>query len=129
MAERRKYRKRVTQAVVAVPLDLDTPGFTYRKWGDMQHCKAGDWIVNNNGDVYTVDRDSFQRTYREVGPGRFVKSAPVWAERTGQAGSVQTREGVTHYDAGDYLVSNEEGGGDAYAVAADTFEAMYEPAD
>ena len=38
---------------------------------------------------------------------------------------MQTKEGATHYRAGDYLVFNEEHGGDAYAVAAAKFEAMY----
>ena len=42
---------------------------------------------------------------------------------------VLTKEGVTHYRAGDYLVFNEEHGGDAYAVAAGKFEAMYRRAE
>ncbi|MCL4846856.1 MAG: hypothetical protein KJ066_10005 [Acidobacteria bacterium] len=129
MADRRKYRKRANQAVVAVQLALDTAGFTYEKWGGTQTCKAGDWIVDNDGDVYTVDRTTFERTYRDVGEGRFVKTTPVWAEVAREAGQVQTKEGVTHYDAGDYLVFNEEDGGDAYAVSAAKFEAMYELAD
>lgn len=126
MADRRKYTKRANQAVVAVQLALDTAGFTYEKWGGTQTCKAGDWIVDNDGDVYTVDRATFERTYRHVGEGRFVKTTPVWAEVAREAGQVQTKEGVTHYDAGDYLVFNEEDGGDAYAVSAAKFEAMYE---
>lgn len=125
---RRKYRKRPTEAVVAIALDLETSGFTYQKWGSTQTCKAGDWIVDNDGDVYTVDRDSFARTYRHLGGGRYLKTAPVWAEVASAAGQVRTKEGATRYDAGDYLVSNEEDGGDAYAIAKDKFESMYEPA-
>ena len=59
MVERRRYRKCPDRAVIAVQIDLDTPGFTYRKWGGEQRCKAGDWLVDNDGDVYTVDRESF----------------------------------------------------------------------
>ena len=129
MGVRLKYVKRANQSVVAVQLALDTAGFTYQKWGGVQQCKAGDWIVNNNGDVYTVDRETFERTYRQVGPGTYVKMTPVWAEVAQEAGCVQTKEGVTHYRVGDYLVFNEEHGGDAYAVAADKFEGMYEPAN
>jgi hypothetical protein len=129
MQARRKYVKRAGRAVVAVQLALDTDGFTYRKWGGVQTCKAGDWIVDNEGDVYTVDQATFERTYRQAGAGTYVKTAPVWAEAAPEAGSVRTKEGVTHYGAGDYLVFNEERGGDAYAVTADKFEAMYEPAD
>jgi hypothetical protein len=127
--QRRKYIKRKTEFVTAVQLDLETDGFTYRKWGGTQRCKRGDWLVNNNGDIYTVDGETFQRTYRATGPGTYVKTAPVWAQVSSAPGEVHTREGVTHYDAGDYLVYNQVDGGDAYAVTRQEFERMYEPQD
>lgn len=108
-------------------LDLDTPGFTYRKWDAEQRCKPGDWIVDNDGDVYTVDQDSFARTYRQVGPGCWLKTTPIWAEVAAEPGSVATKEGRTHYQRGDYLVFNEPDGGDPYAVSRDKFERLYEP--
>jgi hypothetical protein len=129
MSSRLKYVKRDNQAVVAVQLALDTAGFTYEKWGGVQRCKPGDWIVNNDGDVYTVDRETFERTYRQIDAGRYVKITPAWAEVAQEAGCVQTKEGATHYRAGDYLVFNEPHGGDPYAVSADKFEAMYEQAE
>jgi hypothetical protein len=127
MSTRRRYVKRASQFVVAVQLDLETAGFTYQKWGTTQTCKKGDWLVNNDGDTYTVDRDSFARTYQSTGPGTYVKRAPVWAEVAPTAGDVRTKEGLTHYEAGDYLVYNEQDGGDAYAVSKQAFERMYEP--
>ena len=129
MGHRLKYVKRANQSVVAVQLAVDTTGFTYQKWGSVQTCKAGDWVVNNNGDVYSVDRETFERTYRQVSTGMFVKITPVWAEVATEKGCVQTKEGATNYGAGDYLVFNEQHGGDAYAVAAKKFEAMYERAE
>jgi hypothetical protein len=126
MSTRRKYVKRASQLVVAVQLDLETEGFKYRKWGGSQVCKPGDWLVSNDGDTYTVDRESFARTYRATGPGTYVKVTPVWAEVARTAGEVHTKEGATHYKAGDYLVYNEPDGGDGYAVSKDTFERMYE---
>lgn len=125
----RKFRKREDAHVVAVQLDLETDGFTYRKWGDTQTCKAGDWVLNNDGEVYTVDRETFARTYRAVSPGLYGKAAPVWARVAEQPGQITTKEGTTHYVAGAYLVYNEPDGGDGYAVAAETFEKMYEPVD
>jgi hypothetical protein len=127
MRQRRQYRKRPDQFVLAIRLDLDTPGFTYRKWGGRQRCKAGDWIVDNAGDVYTVDRETFGRTYTPVGPGRWMQSAPVWAEVATTHGSIRTQEGRTRYEPGDYLVFNEPDGSDAYAISRDTFERLYEP--
>lgn len=129
MGDRLKYVKRANQVVVAVQLALDTTGFTYHKWGGVQRCKAGDWIVNNDGDIYTVDRETFESTYRRVSIGMYVKCTPVWAEVAPEKGCVQTKEGVTHYSAGDYLVFNQEHGGDAYAVSAKKFETMYERAE
>lgn len=126
MTTRRRYRKKADQFVVAVKLDLDTPGFTYRKWGAQQKCKAGDWLIDNNGDTYSVDGEVFSRTYRMVGPGTYVKTTPIWAEVAPQAGSVPTKEGRSHYSAGDYLVYNNEDGTDAYCIGAAKFESMYE---
>jgi hypothetical protein len=126
MGKRLKYVKRASETLVAMQLALEMDGFTYRKWGGVQRCKMGDWIVNNDGDVYTVDRETFERTYRQVGVGTYAKVTPVWAMVAPEAGYVQTKEGKTHYRAGDYLVFNDEQGGDGYAVAADKFESMYE---
>ena len=129
VAELLKYLKKTTSRVVAVRLDLETGGFTYRKWGGSQTCKPGDWIVNNDGDVYTVDGESFARTYRAVGPGVYEKMTPVWAKVAGRPGRMATKEGVSHYQSGDYLVYNDPDGNDGYPVEAATFEKMYEPSN
>lgn len=126
MGERKRYRRLPGQPVVAVQLKLEMEGLTYRKWGDEQRCKANDWVVDNAGDVYTVDAESFARTYTANGQGTYVKTGRVWAEQAGSAGRVATKEGSTGYEAGDWLVSNEEDGSDAYAVSAKKFEQSYE---
>lgn len=126
---RRRYRKRPDSFVTAVRLDLDTEGFTFQKWGGPQTCKAGDWIVDNDGDVYSVDADTFDRTYEMRSPGVYVKTTTVWAEVAEAKGVVKTLEGSTAYEVGDYLVFNQEDGSDAYAMSAESFERMYEPLD
>ena len=128
MPTRRPYRKKPGLPVVAIQLKLDTEGLVFRKWGAEQRCRAGDWLVDNDGDVYAIAADSFAKTYTPCGRGLFEKTETVWAERADTPGSVATREGRTHYEAGDYLVSNDEDGSDAYAVAREKFEAMYEAA-
>ena len=127
MATRRRYRKKADRFVVAIQLNLDTEGFTYRRWGAEQRCKRGDWLVDNQGDIYSVNGDVFARTYRRVGPGVYVKTTPVWAEVASEPGSVVTKEGRSNYEAGDYLVYNNEDGMDAYCVGRAKFESMYEP--
>lgn len=129
MESRRRYKKKADQYVIAVQLRLDTAGFTYQKWGAAQRAKSGDWLVDNHGDIYTVDNEVFARSYRQLKPGYFVKITPIWAEVATEAGVVMTKEGASHYQAGDYLVSNNEDGSDAYCISAAKFLAMYEPAD
>jgi hypothetical protein len=128
MAEKRKYIKRSNQSVIAVQLDLDTNGFEYRKWGDVQTCKPGDWILNNNGEVYTVDQKTFAKTYRQESPGIYRKIGTVWAEVAKEDGSIKTKEGVTNYKKGSYLVFNSKSGADGYAVTASKFKEMYRAA-
>ena len=126
MNEKRQYRKKPSSFITAVQLDLTTSGFTYEKWGATQTFKPGDWLVNNNGDTYSVDQQVFARTYSQVSPGVYFKSTPVWASPADKAGSVKTREGETNYKAGDYLVYNDEKGSDCYAVSREKFEALYD---
>jgi hypothetical protein len=128
-AKRARYRKKASQYVVAVRLDLDTDGIVYRKWGGEQRAKRGDWLIDNGGDVYTVDAKSFARTYERVAAGRYVKTAPIWARVATETGTVKTKEGTSGYKRGDYIVSNNKNGTDAYCISKAKFEKMYRRAD
>ena len=75
------------------------------------------------------DQESFSRTYEKVSLGVYRKSAHVFAVAAVEAGQIKTKEGVTHYLPGDYLVSNNADGTDAYAMDAAKFVEMYEPAE
>ena len=125
MEKRRRYLKNPDQFVTAVQLNLDTQGFVFNKWGGEQRCKPGDWLVDNDGDAYTVDAEVFSSTYRRLSPGVFVKTTPIYAEQATGDGHVKTREGESEYRAGDYLVSNNADGSDAYCISAEKFETMY----
>lgn len=125
MASRAQYQRREETQVVAVRLDLDTDGLRYRKWDGEQLGKRGDWLVDNAGDVYTVDADSFARTYTRVSLGVYHKTAPVWAEQAETDGEIRTAEGLTHYRTGDWLVFNAADGTDGYAMNDETFHRLY----
>lgn len=122
----RRYRKRSDRPIVAIQLSLETDGFTYRKWGGEQRCKRGDWLVDNEGDIYTIDAEVFARTYRRVAPGYYVKATPVWARVATEAGRISTMEGWSAYHPGDYLVFNDPAGVDGYCMSAEKFQSMYE---
>jgi hypothetical protein len=122
----RRHRRRQGNAVTAVRLALDTAGFTYRKWRGDQRCKPGDWLVDNAGDVYTVDATVFERTYQPSAPSQYVKVAPIWARVADTPGIVTTREGASKFERGDYLVCNSEDGDNCYCMTAQKFESLYE---
>jgi len=124
-----EYRRKQQASVIAVRLDLDTEGFTYQKWGSEQRCKRGDWLVNNQGDVYTVDAATFERTYRMLSPGIYQKDAHVWATQATEPGRIKTQEGSTDYHEGDFVVFNDPGGKDGYAMTSEKFHSLYEPCD
>lgn len=123
---RHQYKKRPNFHVTAVQIDLNCDGFTYHKWGNPQKCRAGDWLVNNAGDTYTVEKAYFADHYQLLRPGLYEKVGAVWAEQAPQDGAIETLEGMSNYLAGDYLVYDRPSGGDAYAVNKNKFENMYE---
>ncbi|MET0028106.1 MAG: hypothetical protein ABW101_10755 [Candidatus Thiodiazotropha sp.] len=126
MNQKSRYKKRADATVIAVRVNLETEGFTYRKWGSLQTCKPGDWLVDNQGDTYTVDAQTFTTTYREVTPGVYRKHAEIWAEVADRDGVIRTKEGETHYKSGDYIVFNTDDPDDQYAVEKKVFEEQYE---
>ena len=128
MGDSQKYVRRADTSVTAVQLDLDMDEFTYRKWGGVQTASAGDWLVNNDGNVYTVERKTFERTYQMISPGVYVKVQPIWARVSEVDGKIRSKEGSTYYRAGDMIVFNDEEERDGYAMTVERFERLYEPA-
>lgn len=124
-----RYIKKQQHLVTAVQLNLETTGFTFEKWGGQQQCRVGDWLVNSDDDCYTVADASFQQTYRQVSPGRYYKHATIKARKATSSGSIDTLEGQTRYEAGDYIVINGDDSGDTYAIPHDKFNTLYEPVD
>jgi hypothetical protein len=130
-AKRLEYVKKASQFVIAVRLDLEMDGIEYRKWGGLQRAKRGDWLVDNQGDVYTVDAKTFARTYRPLlggkrrPTGRYMKITPVWAQLATAPGKIKTKEGASSYKRGDYIVYNNRDGTDGYSISAARFKTMY----
>ena len=129
MSELHPYQRRDRTPVTATQLDLDMDGLTYRKGGATQTAAPGDWLVNREGEAYTVEREVFARTYSMISPGLYEKVTPVWAHIAESDGAISTKEGETNYVAGDMIVFNDPDGGDGYAMKPETFADLYEPAD
>jgi hypothetical protein len=120
-----RYRRRPSQFVTAVRLQLDIDELRFRKWGGVQRAKRGDWLVDNDGDVYTVDARTFRRTYKRLSPGVFLKKTPLYARVATSGGSIATQEGSTRYRRGDYVVFNDRSGRDGYAISRTKFRKLY----
>jgi hypothetical protein len=123
----RRYIKKHTQVVEAMPLAIDGATLKYEKWGGQQQAQEGDWLVNNSGEFYTVEKNSFANTYQKIFGNRYRKVAPVWAEVADKDGEIVTKEGLTHYQSGDVIVCNNENKVDCYAIAKDVFVQTYQP--
>jgi hypothetical protein len=61
-----------------------------------------------------------------LSPGVYLKVTPIYAVKATGTGHVETKEGLSAYRAGDYIVSNNADGSDAYCISAEKFDAMYE---
>lgn len=127
MSELTKYLRKGNQ-IPAVQLNLNLISFAYEKWGSLQSAKVGDWIVSNEGEVYTVDGDTFAATYELISPGLYKKTGSVYAKVASRSGSIDTKEGVSHFETGDILVFNNADGTDGYCMGAEKFHSMYTPA-
>jgi hypothetical protein len=64
-----EYRRKERTHTTADRLDLDTDGFTYQKNRESRS------VVDNHGDVYTVDVNTLAYTYSEISPGVYEKTA------------------------------------------------------
>jgi hypothetical protein len=124
-SNKQRYLQRPGNTVHAIQMTLGIESLTYRRWGDLQSAKEGDWLVERDGQAHTVDADSFAHTYRKVGPALYEKHSTVWAAPAIEDGIIQTREGKTHYSAGDFIVWNNDDGTDGYAMKKEKFESLY----
>ena len=121
-----QYRPREAATVLALRLDLELQCFQYEKWGGKQQARRGDWVVDKDGDVYTVTDSNFSRTYRLVRPGLYRKDAPVWACLAPSDGVVPSEEGSTAYQEGDYVVFHLPEDDLGWAMRAEEFLRTYE---
>jgi hypothetical protein len=126
------YNRKKTPPVTAIQLKFDVPEgithlFKYQKWGDTQQCKPNDWLVRTSvGEVYTIDEESFAKTYTTVSGDSYEKSVGVYAYQSTVDGSIPTKEGVTHYKAGDWVTFNDKELTDGYAISDEKFRKLYE---
>ena len=118
----RRYRG--TAVVRAVRLTAPRVWRTGR--GSELSAAAGDWLVSDGAEEWTVAAEVFARSYRALPDGRYVKDADVWAVRADRAGEVSTLEGPVRNEAGDWVLRGVDG--ELWTVTDAYFRSHYEPA-
>jgi hypothetical protein len=121
LARGRSYRSVSVVTAQRLPDDYEwtTPN------GDALSAVAGDWLLSDGADQWSVADDVFAKSYRPIGDGRYEKTATVIAVRLDEPFAVQTLEGVATGAAGDWLVRNPTG--ESWPIPAATFAKRYEP--
>ncbi|MEB3335092.1 MAG: patatin-like phospholipase family protein [Cyanobacteriota bacterium] len=105
------YRERKETEVKAIRLNLELESFTYHQGDGARTGKRGDWLVECEGRVSTVDHATFNRYYKQVAPASYRKQLIVWA--------APVSDGV--------LVCMDSEGKDGDVLSPDQFQALYEP--
>lgn len=111
--------------VLSYQLDTDHEWTT--SGGDVLVGRAGDWLVSNDSDMWTVAADVFERTYEQLPNGRWRKTALITAVRATERTTIQTLEGPAVAEVGDWIATNPTG--ESWPIKADTFARHYVPAD
>jgi len=91
--------------------------------GERLTGSAGDWILGEGEDRWSVIDSVFRETYREVGAGLYEKHAPVHAVKVSDALSLITLEGAITLAPGDWLVCNLSG--ECWGMSDNQFTAKY----
>lgn len=84
---------------------------TYELWGDTQKAKAGDWLVEKGTDTYTIEEQEFSGSYSPVSGtiARYYKSEHIEAVEARVGGWVDTLEGRSCFEAGDFIACSPTG--------------------
>jgi hypothetical protein len=123
LAAGRTYASVVT--VRAVQVAEDSEWTTER--GDRLSARAGDWWVIDGDERWSVASDVFTTTYEAVGGEHFRKKATVKAVQLDRAFAVDTLEGLSTGEPGDWLVRNPTG--ECWPVPQGAFATRYRPTD
>lgn len=87
-------------------------------------AQPGDWLLCDGNDNWTVAADVFRATYRNLGGDQYAKFTIVRARQLSSRTTINTLEGPSLAEPGDWLVGNP--GGDAWPVPRADFGRRYE---
>lgn len=90
-------------------IQLDAPLTWNADHGSTMQAQPGDWLVQSEGDTWSVEDGIFRVTYEHLRDDLYRKVTPVLAVELPAAGTVLSREGMVEAEQGDLLVCNVTG--------------------
>lgn len=125
----KQYERRPDGLIIAIQirLDLEAGGIAYRKWDSEQWGKRGDWLINDDGDTYTVSAENFANDYELSESGLYRNTAKVWAEEATGSGFVEIRGGTAPFVEGNMLVFSDPDRKEGQVFFYNKFNRLYRP--
>ena len=85
--------------------------------------EKGDYLIESDGNRWTVQPEIFEKTYSENSDGTFTKTAQVIAVKVNAALTINTLEGESVVHEGDYLLCGESA--DVWSIDSTNFVKKY----
>lgn len=91
--------------------------------GDTMTAEAGDWLIVDDQDIWSITYEALHRTYRHVEGDRWERIGQVWARAALPGETVSTAEGRATALTGHRVVRDEAG--NEWLVPTDRFASSY----
>lgn len=104
---------------------LDAPRTWQTDRGDELTGVAGDWLLSDGTNQWTVADAVFRATYRRRADGRYEKHATILAVRAGAEIAIPTLEGTATAHDGDWIARNPSG--ECWPITDEVFRRSYLP--
>lgn len=101
----------------------DKPWAWTSRSGATMQADPGDWMVEENGESWSVRDDIFRSSYRHLSGSQWQRSGTILARPAQPGETIDTPEGPTTAADGDWVVRGNHG--DHWPVPADVFARHY----
>ncbi|BBZ23012.1 hypothetical protein MHIB_14300 [Mycolicibacter hiberniae] len=101
----------------------DSPWTWTSPSGATMQADAGDWRVHDGGATWSVRNEIFRSSYLHIRNNEWQRCGTVLARRAHPGETIETAEGPTAADDGDWVVKGEAG--EQWPVPADVFALHY----
>ena len=113
--------------VIVKARQLTTPHEWTSRSGSVLRGQPGDWVLFDGDDEWTITDEAFTASYHQRPDGDWEKRSTIRAVQLDGAVEVDTPEGASRAEAGDWLATSLGAG--AWPIAANAFTRRYVPTE